>query len=621
MSQSHPRKIELLAPAKNLTCGIEAVNHGADAVYIGAPRFSARAAAGNTIADIASLAAYAHLYNARVYVALNTLLKDEELPLAERLIGELYQAGADALIIQDMGITRLHLPPIPLHASTQTDNRTPEKVRFLEQSGFRQIVLARELTLEEIRHIHHAVPDAALEVFVHGALCVSYSGQCYASQACFGRSANRGECAQFCRMPFSLQDATGKEIAHNKHLLSLRDLNRIDRLEALLDAGVTSLKIEGRLKEVTYVKNITAAYRQQLDALFERRKEYVRASSGTCRFSFQPQPEKSFNRGFTGYFLTGRGEEIGAFDTPKSIGEEMGVTQMSEDKAAAGKKEYILYTGEKPFHNGDGVCFVNSRGALQGFRINRVQGRRLYPNEMPVICNNVTLYRNYDHDFEQQLSHHTAERKIALFLTLSDTQDGITLSATDEDKNSLTLSFPLAKEHARTPQADYLTAQLCKLGNTPFEATAFTLALSDEWFIRASLLSEWRRTLVEQLTALRRTHYPRVTAQWHNTSHPFPTPDGSPSLTDTGNVMNRPAADFYRAHGITDIAPAYELKPTPGAVLMYCKHCLKYSMGLCPKYQHRNSDYKEPFCLTGKDGRRFPLAFDCQRCEMHVRSQ
>ena len=318
------RKIELLAPAKNLECGIEAVNHGADAVYIGAPKFGARAAAVNSLEDIAALVAYAHLYNVRIYVTVNTILKEEELAETEKMIWELYRIGVDALIVQDMGITRLNLPPIPLHGSTQMDNRTPEKVRFLADAGFRQVVLARELSLQEIRRIHETCPETPLEVFVHGALCVSYSGQCYVSQACFGRSANRGECAQFCRLPFSLVDADGKTIVRDKHLLSLKDLNQSEVLEDLLDAGASSLKIEGRLKDVSYVKNVTAAYRSKLDAIFARRKEYVRASSGTCRFDFTPRLDKSFSRGFTHYFLQGRDREISSFDTPKSLGEEMG---------------------------------------------------------------------------------------------------------------------------------------------------------------------------------------------------------------------------------------------------------------------------------------------------------
>ena len=362
--------IELLAPAKNLECGIEAINHGADAVYIGAPRFGARAAAGNSLEDIAELVRYAHLYRARIYVTVNTILKDEELEDTEAMIWNLYRIGVDALIVQDMGITRLNLPPIPLHASTQMDNRTVEKVRFLAEAGFRQVVLARELTLEEIRNIHRACPDTLLEVFVHGALCVSYSGQCYVSQACYGRSANRGECAQFCRLAFDLKDADGKVIAHDKHLLSLKDMNQSENLEALLDAGASSLKIEGRLKDVSYVKNVTAYYRQRLDAIFKRRKEYVRASSGSVRTVFRPQLDKSFSRGFTDYFLHGRNPGIFNLDTPKSLGEEVGTV-----KEVRGT--FLTVAGVKPFANGDGLCYLDEQGKLQGFRVNRVEGNKL----------------------------------------------------------------------------------------------------------------------------------------------------------------------------------------------------------------------------------------------------
>lgn len=388
------RKIELLAPAKNLECGIAAIDHGADAVYIGAPKFGARAAAVNSLEDIAALVEYAHLYNARIYVTVNTILKDEELQETEKMIWALFRAGVDALIVQDMGITGLNLPPIPLHASTQMDNRTVEKVRFLADAGFRQVVLARELSLREISKIHEACPDVPLEIFVHGALCVSYSGQCYVSQACFGRSANRGECAQFCRLPFSLVDAEGRVIVKDKHLLSLKDLNQSDELEALLDAGASSFKIEGRLKDVSYVKNVTAAYRRKLDAIFARRKEYVRASSGSCRYAFNPQLDKSFSRGFTHYYLHGRTKDVFSFDTPKSLGEEMGTM-----KEARGN--YLTVAGLKSFNNGDGVCYIDEQGRLQGFRINRVEGNKLYPQEMPRIKPRTVLYRNFDQEFER----------------------------------------------------------------------------------------------------------------------------------------------------------------------------------------------------------------------------
>ena len=618
------RKIELLAPAKNLECGIEAVNHGADAVYIGAPKFGARAAAVNSLEDIAALVAYAHLYNVRIYVTVNTILKEEELAETEKMIWELYRIGVDALIVQDMGITRLNLPPIPLHGSTQMDNRTPEKVRFLADAGFRQVVLARELSLQEIRRIHEACPETPLEVFVHGALCVSYSGQCYVSQACFGRSANRGECAQFCRLPFSLVDADGKTIVRDKHLLSLKDLNQSEVLEDLLDAGASSLKIEGRLKDVSYVKNVTAAYRSKLDAIFARRKEYVRASSGTCRFDFTPRLDKSFSRGFTHYFLQGRDREISSFDTPKSLGEEMGT--MKEQRG-----NYLTVAGVKPFHNGDGVCFLDEQGRLQGFRINRVDGNKLYPaGDVPRIKPRTRLFRNFDQEFERILARKSVERKIGVGWELTDTPSGFALTAADEDGNRITLSFPYPKELARTPQPENLRTQLGKLGNTPFEvmplggtdspsattAPAIAINLSQNWFIPASVIADWRRQAIDKLTAARRITYRRELHVWKPTRHRFP----ATSLTYLGNVMNTAARSFYQAHGVASVEPAYEKQAVPEAVLMFCKHCLRYSMGWCPTYQKGHSPYREPYYLVGTDGKRFRLTFDCKNCQMKVSS-
>ena len=599
------RKIELLAPARNLECGIEAINHGADAVYIGAPKFGARAAAVNSLEDIAALVEYAHLYNVRIYVTVNTILKEEELKETEEMIRELYRIGVDALIVQDMAIAKLELPPIPLHASTQMDNRTVDKVRFLRDAGFRQVVLARELSLREIGKIHEACPDIPLEVFVHGALCVSYSGQCYVSQACFGRSANRGECAQFCRLPFSLVDAEGKMIAKDKHLLSLKDLNQSEELEALLDAGASSLKIEGRLKDVSYVKNVTAAYRQKLDAIFARRKEYTRASSGKCRFDFKPQLDKSFSRGFTHYFLHGRSKDIFSFDTPKSLGEEMGTMKES-------RGNYLTVAGVKSFSNGDGVCYLDEQGRLQGFRINRVDGNKLYPQEMPRIKPRTMLYRNFDQEFERILARKSSERKIAVCILLAENNFGFSLTMTDEDDNSVTLTLPRDREPARTPQADNLKNQLAKLGNTPFEAERIDIDFSENWFIPASVLSELRRQLVEQLIIARKVNYRRELAVWKPTTHTFP----QQTLSYLGNVMNTRAASFYQDHGVKEVEPAYEKQPVEAAVLMFCKHCLRYSMGWCPIHQRERSPYKEPYYLVGTDGKKFRLSFDCKNCQM-----
>ena len=601
------RKIELLAPARNLECGIEAINHGADAVYIGAPKFGARAAAVNSLEDIAALVEYAHLYNVRIYVTVNTILKEEELKETEEMIRELYRIGVDALIVQDMAIAKLELPPIPLHASTQMDNRTVDKVKFLRDAGFRQVVLARELSLREIGKIHEACPDIPLEVFVHGALCVSYSGQCYVSQACFGRSANRGECAQFCRLPFSLVDAEGKMIAKDKHLLSLKDLNQSEELEALLDAGASSLKIEGRLKDVSYVKNVTAAYRQKLDAIFARRKEYTRASSGKCRFDFKPQLDKSFSRGFTRYFLHGRSKDIFSFDTPKSLGEEMGTMKES-------RGNYLTVAGVKSFSNGDGVCYLDEQGRLQGFRINRVDGNKLYPQEMPRIKPRTMLYRNFDQEFERILARKSSERKIAVCILLAENNFGFSLTMTDEDDNSVTLTLPRDRDPARTPQADNLKNQLAKLGNTPFEAERIDIDFSENWFIPASVLSELRRQLVEQLIIARKVNYRRELAVWKPTTHTFP----QQTLSYLSNVMNTRAASFYQDHGVKEVEPAYEKQPVEAAVLMFCKHCLRYSMGWCPIHQRERSPYKEPYYLVGTDGKKFRLSFDCKNCQMKV---
>lgn len=601
------RKIELLAPAKNLECGMAAIDHGADAVYIGAPKFGARAAAVNSLEDIAALVEYAHLYNVRIYVTVNTILKDEELKETEEMIRALYRVGVDALIVQDMGIAGLELPPIPLHASTQMDNRTAEKVRFLADAGFRQVVLARELSLREIGKIHEACPDVPLEIFVHGALCVSYSGQCYVSQACFGRSANRGECAQFCRLPFSLVDSNDRVIAKDKHLLSLKDLNQSEELEALLDAGASSFKIEGRLKDVSYVKNVTAAYRQKLDAILARRKEYVRASSGSCRYAFKPQLDKSFSRGFTHYFLHGRTRDVFSFNTPKSLGEEMGTM-----KEARGN--YLTVAGLKSFNNGDGVCYIDEQGKLQGFRINRVEGNKLYPQEMPRIKPRTVLYRNFDQEFEKILARRSSERKMAVAIRLADTAFGFALTLTDEDDNRVTLSLPRAKEPARTPQEENLKTQLAKLGNTPFEAERVDIDFTENWFLPASVLADFRRQAIEKLIAARRINYRRELAVLRPTTHAFP----QTTLTYLGNVMNARAASFYAGHGVASIAPAFEQTPVEKAVLMFCKHCLRYSMGWCPVHQRERSPYREPYYLVSTDGKRFRLEFDCRNCQMKV---
>lgn len=601
------RAIELLAPAKDLACGVEAIRHGADAVYIGAPKYGARSAAGNSIEDIRQLCDYAHLFNARIYVALNTILKDDELPEVEKLIYQLYSAGVDALIIQDMGITQLDLPPIPLHASTQADNCTPEKIDFLHKAGFTQAVLARELTLEETRLIAERTP-MRLEAFVHGALCVSYSGRCYLSAALSDRSANRGNCAQYCRLPYTLVDNDGQTIVENKHLLSLKDLNRSAELEAMILAGISSFKIEGRLKDVSYVKNITAYYRRKLDEIFRRNPMYYRPSVGSQTYSFEPKPDKSFNRGFTPYFLHGRISDITSFDSPKSIGEEVG--HVKEIKGNS-----FTLAGLKPVHNGDGLVFINAKGELEGFRVNRAETNRIFPHKMPLISRKMQVYRNYDKVFEEQLAKPSAERKMSVNILFSDVSFGFSLSVTDETGARVIITRPFHKERAKNDSVEYIRTQLSKLGNTPFEAKEVVVDMSALWFVPASLLNEMRREAIDKLIQLRRIRYQRhvVKTQVYKQYADFP----EKYLNYTANIANKKAEAFYKSHGVQTVEPAFEIAPRTDVPLMYTKHCLRYSMGWCPVHHRRQSPYKEPFYLVHNQTR-LRLEFDCKACQMLV---
>ncbi|MDR0572501.1 MAG: U32 family peptidase [Tannerella sp.] len=604
------RPIELLAPAKDLNCGMEAVLHGADAVYIGAPKFGARAVAANSIDDIYALCDFAHLYNVRIYVAFNTILKDEELKEAESLIRSIYDAGADALIVQDMGIIQLDIPPIPLHASTQTDNCTPEKVEFLYRTGFTRIVLARELTLEETKTISERIPEATLEAFIHGALCVSYSGRCYLSFAVNGRSANRGECAQCCRLPYSLVDAGGTVITEHKRLLSLKDMNRSDDLETMMQAGISSLKIEGRLKDVSYVKNIVAYYRKKLDGIFSKNPAFYRSSSGYSSYTFEPQPEKSFNRGFTPYFLHGRDVDITSFNTPKSVGEPVGAVKEIKGNS-------FTVAGLRPVHNGDGLIFFNQRGELEGFRVNRAETNRIYPRHMPRLKPKMPLYRNYDHEFESVLSKPSAERKLGVTIEWGDCPGGFTLSMTDETDARVIIARLFVKETARRPQEDNIKTQLGKLGGTPFLATEIIISMAKNYFVPSSLLSEMRRDAVEKLIADRRIRYRYRYAKkiMHGRYVVYPLQ----KLDYTANIFNKKAEEFYKKHGVDVIEPAFEKKMREDVPLMYTKHCLRYSMGWCPVHQKKESRYKEPYYLIYKD-QRLCLSFDCKKCQMLVYS-
>ena len=595
-----PRRIELLSPAKDLACGIEAIRCGADAVYIGAPHFGARAAAGNSVDDIAQLVAYAHQYGVHVYVTMNTIIFDDELEEARMLALKLHEVGVDALITQDMALQQMNLP-IPLNASTQMDNRTPEHVNALAALGFKRVILARELSLDEIKKIRHAT-DIELEVFVHGALCVSYSGRCYASQHCFGRSANRGTCAQVCRLAYDLVDVDGNVLVRQKHLLSLKDLNRSRSLEALMDAGVTSFKIEGRLKDVAYVKNVTAFYRQKIDEILSRRPEYRRASYGHEHIDFQPCLEKSFNRGFTDYFLRGRTEDVSAPDTPKSVGEPVGHV-----KAVRGRE--IKVGGLTTFHNGDGLCYFDSKGRLQGFRVNRVEGNVLHLSEaMPEVPLHAPLYRNYDAQFVNLVSKKSDERTIMLDIVLTESDTGFLLSGTDETGRHVQLAFPDEKQTARTPQRGRVAKELSKLGGTCYEAGSVNVEWEMDYFLPAARVAGWRRALVEKLLSL--SQPPLVLSE---------RPSADISALDPVNVANRLARQFYEKTGDKPVPSAYELhEPKQGALLMTCKHCVRYSLGACNRHLHNRRYLPEPLYLQMGDGRRFRLSFDCQQCEMHV---
>ena len=594
--------LELLAPAKNLACGIAAIDHGADAVYIGASRFGARSAAGNSIEDIRQLCAYARPFGVKVYVTVNTILYDDELDDTRQLLNDLQEAGVDAILVQDMALLEiLHHESVPvMHASTQTDNRTPEKVRWLRDMGFSRVVLARELSVQEISEIHREVPDVELEVFVHGALCVSFSGLCYASQYCFGRSANRGECAQFCRMKFSLVDSEGREVEHDRYLLSLKDMNQSDHLLELIEAGATSFKIEGRLKDVSYVKNVTAAYSQRLNEIISRYPDkYCRSSLGMCRYTFTPDLRKTFNRGYTTYFLHGRQPDIASFDSPKAIGEYVGtVKELRGDS--------FNVAGLSAFANGDGLCFINEDRQLVGFRANKVQGNRIWPYRMPQgLRPGIRLYRNNNQEFERLLSKPSAERRIPIRISLCAVDGGFTLSALNQ-----TIHFSVEHLQAQKPPHENIVRQLSKLGDTIYTCSAVDIPNDFNYFIPNSVLSEMRRTLVEKLVS--QTDGSSVTSRTI-TKEPSPCDIPSYPYTYLYNISNHLSRQFY---GVKDLS-AFELKGGEGPI-MQCRHCIRYALGYCVKHGGQRPTWREPLSLVLGDGRRFRLEFDCKNCQMNV---
>lgn len=628
------RKIELLAPAKNLECGIAAIDHGADAVYIGAAQFGARQTAGNSAEDIAELTRYAHQFGAAVYVTVNTIVYEKELAALEHLLKQLVEMGVDAILVQDMAVLEIYkklkaeyvargyrMPA--LHASTQTDNRSANKVKWLKENGFERVVLARELSLEEITNIHKAHPDVELEAFVHGALCVSYSGACYASQYFFNRSANRGECAQFCRMAFDLKDSDGETLIEDSYLLSLKDMCQLDRLGDLLEAGVCSLKIEGRLKDANYVKNVVATYSEALNAYIAKHTgKYCRSSYGRCTYTFTPALEKTFNRGFTHYFFNGRQKDISSFNTPKAMGEYVGYVKEI-------RRGSFNVAGTAMFANGDGLCFFNRQKKLEGFRVNRVENNRLFPLTMPKNLEpGMALYRNNDIEFERAMQGKTATRKLQVRFVVDVVDGKLTFTATDECGRSANVVLKETPEKAQKSQHDNIVKQLEKLGNTVWTANEININNSaDEFFIPSSRLTAVRRELLEALENTPVSNHTDKQAVGETATNSVNA--NNTVYADTiniANVANTTAQNYYAAHGVKNAPTAFELNSdykagsttAPSAVppLMTCRYCLRYALGYCVKNGGKRPTWHEPLHLEAKNGIRVRLAFNCAKCQM-----
>lgn len=630
------RTLELLAPAKNLECGVAAISHGADAVYIGADHFGARASAGNSVADIHALCDFAHLFGAKVYVTVNTIIYEDELSATQELITRLAEVGVDALLVQDMStlaMRRVALAKVGrvplLHASTQMDNRTAEKVAWLRDLGFTRAVLARELSVDEIKAIHEAVPEVELEVFVHGALCVSYSGQCYASQCLFGRSANRGECAQVCRMSYDLVDADGRVVVKDRYLLSMKDMCQLDHLEQLADAGASSFKIEGRLKDADYVKNVVAAYSQRLNEIIKRRGgDYRRASWGRVDYAFQPDLAKTFNRGYTDYFLRGRQHGLSTMFTPKALGEFVGTVKDL-------RGDSFRVSGMAAFANGDGLCFVKDQAdgsarqgeLLEGFRVNRVEGNRLFPFHMPRgLRRGMSLYRNNDVAFGKALAGETARRVVPVSMEFGATPDGFRLAMTVDTGEGKTLEWavatPFEHQQANRPQEDNIRKQLSKLGGTIFEQKDLTIDQDAKGlFIPSSVLAQLRRDAVEAYgKALEKaTADVGLTRDQEGTGAPARFwSEEYKKYPYLFNVANREARAFYEAHGLSGMEPALETAEPRGVVAMQCRYCIRYELGFCVRRGGKKPEWREPLTLRLGDGRGFRLDFRCGECQMNL---
>lgn len=604
------RRIELLAPARDLASGIAAIDHGADSVYIGGPKFGARAAAANSLDDIEQLVRHAHLFGARVYVALNTIFRDHELNEAVGLCHMLDDIGVDALIIQDVGLLECELPPIPLHSSTQMNNRTAAKARFLEKVGFCQIVLARELGLEQIRKIR-AATSVPLEFFVHGALCVSYSGQCYISEVVAGRSANRGECAQFCRHCFSLKDGRGSLIEKDRHLLSLKDLDLSDHLASLVAAGIDSFKIEGRLKDENYVKNVTAFYRQALDRIIDGDAGLQRGSSGTVLPGFLPDTTKSFSRGKTDYFLNQKRQttSLASVLSPKSIGQPLGRVDHADNR-------FFTVLSKETVHNGDGLCFFDSQKRLVGIRVNRVEDGRIFPRDPHTLPKGTMVYRNSDIFFNKCVTRSSGCRTIGLHLQLLESKEGLELLVVDEDNISSSSSIAAEKTVAkkRGATAQMALKQLKRAGGTVFSVDEVQVSVSDDLYVSAALLNELRRTgfANHQATRLKQYRVERLPFQPND----FPWPGNE--ITYLDNIGNDKAKEFYRRHGVLKFSTELSPGDVHNCSLMTTRYCIKAQLRSCPKMGGKTRTMVEPLTLVDKSGE-YLLEFDCALCEMTVR--
>ena len=605
-----PVDIELLAPARDADIAISAIDHGADAVYMGASHHGARAEATNSLDDVRRACNHAHRYGAKIYATVNTLVYDNELAEVEHLIHDLYSIGVDALIVQDLGLLRLDLPPIALHASTQCDLRTPEKARFLEALGFSQLVMARELTLEEIKGIRQAT-TVPLEAFVHGALCVSYSGRCAISQVLKGRSANRGECAQLCRLPYDLVDGKGRVLVEGKHLLSLRDLAQHDRLEQMMAAGVSSFKIEGRLKDIGYVKNVVAYYRRAIDKVIGRYPDrYRRASQGTVELTFQPAIERSFNRGFTHYFLDERrpadGTLMASVDTPKSQGEYLG-------KAVRCNGNTLKIDTHITLSNGDGLSFTDRDGQFSGARVNRVMGDgTLLLREPANITRGTRIYRTADKAFNDLLAKPSATRTIAVDAELRYTGGMLALTLNDERGNRVTHSIECDLQTAAKPQTDRQIAELGKLGGTIYRLRNAQVA--GDTFIPASQLAQLRRDTIEMLDRAQAITRHVDSRRAEDKSVPYPTT----TLVPADNVANHLSREVYLEHGVKEITPALETG-TPaddGTPLMHTRYCIRRQLGACLKGKNGNALPRDLYLRTGNTLLR--VTCDCNRCEMKI---